>query len=286
MDEAIASSECGGSARRDPRGSRDPAARRAALAAILLTSALARGCLSYSPHEVPFGGRNLRIENLARLESRPPAARLRFAVVGDVQRAFDDAWDAVVRLNQIDDLAFVVQIGDFTDLGRAEEFERMAEVFAALEAPWLVVVGNHDLLGNGGNIFEALFGPRNSAFTHQRTRFVLLDTNSREYGFGAGVPDLGWLAAQLAPGPDHDRTVVLSHVWPWSSDFDPGLRDAFVAQLGDAEVALSLHGHDHSYRAELHEGVPYFIADTVGNRSLLLVDERESGALEVERIWF
>jgi 3',5'-cyclic AMP phosphodiesterase CpdA len=259
-------------------------ASRAALTAILLP-ALAGGCLSYSPHEVPFGGRNLRIENLTRLESRPPAPRLRFAVVGDVQRAFDDAWAAVSRLNRIEDLAFVVQVGDFTDLGRSDEFEQMAGVFSALEAPWFVVVGNHDLLGNGGNIFDALFGPRNNDFTYQRTRFVLLDTNSREYGFGAGVPDLDWLAGRLAPGPDHDRVVLFSHVWPWSSDFDPGLRDAFVEQLGEAGVALSLHGHDHSYAAEVHEGVPYFIADAAANRSVLLVEELPSGELGVERVW-
>lgn len=266
-------------------GLRAGAPARAVLAAALLP-VLAGACLSYSPHEVPLDGRNLRAESLARLESGPAAERLRFAVVGDVQRGFDEARDAVARLNQIEDLAFVVQVGDFSDCGRADEFETMAAVFSRLRVPWFVAVGNHDLLGNGGTIFDALFGPRSTAFTHLRTRFVLLDTNSREYGFAGGVPDLGWLEAQLAPGPDHDRAVVFSHVPPWSGDFDPALRDAFVSLLAEAGVALSFHGHDHTYLAEVHEGVPYVVTDHVEVRTLLLVEEEHSGELEVERIWF
>jgi 3',5'-cyclic AMP phosphodiesterase CpdA len=243
-------------------------------------------CLSYSPHEVPFSGRNLRAEKLAALESRPAPARLRFAVVGDVQGWYDDAWDAVRLLNGVEDLAFVVQAGDFTDLGRSHEFRQMGQVFEALAVPWFVVVGNHDLLGNGGTIFDELFGPRNTDFTYARTRFVLLDTNSREYGFAGAVPDLAWLEQRLAPSPDHDRVVVLSHVAPWSSDFDPGLRDAFVAQLGSARVALSIHAHEHSYAAQEHEGVPYFVADAVVNRTLLLVDELPSGGFDVRKVRF
>lgn len=243
-------------------------------------------CLSYSPHEVPFPSRNLRVQNLAALEARPPAARLRFAVVGDTQRSYDDARDAVGALNRMKDLAFVVQIGDFTDLGRSYEFEWMVEVFGALTVPWFVVVGNHDLLGNGGAIYDALLGPRNDAFTHARTRFVLLDTNSREYGFGGGVPDLAGLADRLAPGPEHDRAVVVSHVGPWSTDFDPSLREAFVSLLAGAGVVLSLHGHDHRYAEYEYEGVPYFVADEVADRALLVVEEEESGELEVRRVHF
>ena len=258
--------------------------RLVAMGAVL--PAVLAGCLSYSPHEVPFSGRNLRAENLAALESAPAPSPLRFAVVGDVQGWYDDAWDAVRLLNEVEGLAFVVQVGDFTDLGRSYEFELMAEVFEALEVPWFVVVGNHNLLGNGGTIFDELFGPRNSDFTYARTRFVLLDTNSREYGFGGGVPDLEWLASRLAPSPDHDRAVVFSHVGPWSSDFDPALREAFVTQLGAAGVALSIHGHDHRYAEYDCEGVRCFVADAVEGRTLLLVDELPSGDLDVRRVSF
>jgi 3',5'-cyclic-AMP phosphodiesterase len=252
-----------------------------ALAALLGGSS----CLSYSPHELP-PRRDVRGENLEWLESLPPAPRLKFAVVGDVQRTPDEALAAVRRLNDEEDLAFVVQVGDFTDLGLPDEFEIMSDVFDRLVVPWFVVIGNHDLLGNGGEIFDRLFGPRNHDFTYHRTRFVFLDTNSLEYGFDGRVPDLGWLAERLLPSPDHDRTVVLSHVWPWSSDFDPELRDEFLALLADAQVGVSLHGHDHHYRSRVEDGIRYYIADHVEQRTFLLVDEAPSGDLDVQRVRF
>jgi 3',5'-cyclic-AMP phosphodiesterase len=258
-----------------------PALAAGALAALLGGSS----CLSYSPHELP-PRRDVRGENLEWLESLPPAPRLKFAVVGDVQRTPDEALAAVRRLNDEEDLAFVVQVGDFTDLGLPDEFEIMSDVFDRLLVPWFVVIGNHDLLGDGGAIFDRLFGPRNHDFTYHRTRFVFLDTNSLEYGFGGRVPDLDWLEERLLPSPDHDRTVILSHVWPWSADFDPELRDEFLALLADGQVSLSLHGHDHHYRARTQERVRYFIADHVKQRTFLLVEEGPSGDLDVQRVGF
>lgn len=254
--------------------------------ALVLLPVLLGGCLSYSPHEVPTSSRDLRAENQARLEASPEAARLRFAVIGDVQRAFDETAAAVERLNELEDLAFVVQLGDFTDLGLLDEYELMIEVFAGLEAPWFTVIGNHDLLGNGGEIYDALLGPRNHDFTYRRTRFVFLDTNSREYAFRGSVPDLPWLAARLAPSPDHDRAVVFSHVAPSSDDFDPALREPFVAELAAAGVALSFHAHEHRYETGEYQGVPWVIADSAEHRSFLVVDELPSGGFELRRVTF
>lgn len=261
-------------------------ARRVFPGSIILLGALLGGCLSYSPHELPTSEREIHRENLAELEAGAAAEPLRFAVLGDVQRAFDETSTAVDRLNALDDLAFVVQVGDFTDQGLLYEFDLMNELFERLRMPYFVVVGNHDLLGNGDRIYESFFGPRNYDFTFQRTRLVFLDTNSREYGFGERAPDLAWLGPRIAPGPDHDRVVIFSHVWPWSDDFDPALRDPFLDQLGDADVVASFHGHDHTYRTRSHDGVQYVIADSAANRTFLVVTLLPSGELDVQRVPF
>jgi Icc protein len=253
-----------------------------------LFALLLAGCLEFTPHALPTGSEERDLH--AKMLSAPLPATddgvLVVAVVGDTQTHYDEADDAVGALNARDDLDLVVQVGDLTDLGTLDEFRVMRDVFDGLHAPWLVVVGNHDLLGNGRRIYERMFGARNLAFTRERTRVVLLDSNSREYGMDGTVPDVGWLAAQVAPSPEHDRTLVLAHVAPTSGDFDPGLVEPYLAALRGAGPAISVHGHEH--RLELREvgGVRVAIADKVNGRTYLLVRLPPDGEIELQVVPF
>lgn len=255
------------------------------LPAALLAAA---GCLEYSPHEVRLEAheRDLHEKALATLLARPPATPLRFAVVGDTQRYFDAAEDVVRALNARDDLAFVVQIGDFTHWGLADEYEIMNRIFRDLRVPYFVAIGIHDLLGTGRLVYEEMFGPLDFAFTYAGVRFVVLDDNSREYGFDGRVPDLAWLAAQLAPGPAHDRAVVVAHIPPDNPDFDPELRAEWFRVLREGGVTLALHGHSHEYRTSQEDGVPVVVADDLAGRSYLVVTATEDGGFDHERVGF
>jgi 3',5'-cyclic AMP phosphodiesterase CpdA len=249
---------------------------------------VAAGCFEYSPHELPShpSERDLHRKALGRLAATAPPSPLRFAVLGDTQLELDDAERAIESLGRRGDLALVVQVGDFTHLGLMAEYRLMKDVMDRLPVPWLVAFGNHDSLGNGGDIFARMFGPTDLAFEHGGTRFVLLDTNSVEAGFDGRIPDLGWLASQLGPGPDHDRIVVLSHIEPQSGDFDPRLRDGFHALLRDGGVRLSIHGHEHRFYEYEREGVRYVVADAVDDRHYLVVTAEPGGAFTVERVAF
>jgi hypothetical protein len=246
------------------------------------------GCLEYSPHAPPTAPehRDVHAKALARLAEAPAPSPLRFAVVGDTQRAFDAVEDAVAFLNARDDLAFVVQMGDFTHYGIAPEFVQMNDLFLRLRAPYFVVIGAHEHLGNGRDIYARMFGERELAFTHGRTRFLLFDSNSRELGFRGDVPDLAWLAAQLPGDGTYDLAVFFSHVLPGSSDFDPALEEPYLALLRGAGRVLSFHAHEHRFDFEERDGVPLYLADAVDHRSILVVTVHESGAFEVERVHF
>jgi 3',5'-cyclic AMP phosphodiesterase CpdA len=250
--------------------------------------AFAAGCLEYSPHVTKLEGaeRDLNHKAIARLAATPAPAVLRFAVVGDTQLALDEVEDAVAHLNRRTDLAFVVQVGDYTEFGQLFEFRLMNDVFAGLRVPWLVVIGNHDYLGNGEEIFVEMFGPRNQAFTFARTRFVLFDSNSREVAFSGDVPDLGFVAAQLEPDGDHDRAVLLSHVPPATSDFDPERVEGFDEILQTRAPVASFHGHEHGFRFEQREGVDLYVADWIVHRNYLVATLLPGGGVEVERVFF
>jgi 3',5'-cyclic AMP phosphodiesterase CpdA len=248
---------------------------------------LLAACLEYSPHAIVLDGseRDLNRKALARIAAAPAPEPLRFALVGDTQLAFDEAEDAIEHLNRRDDLAFVVQLGDFTHFGLLSEFRLMNELFARLRVPYLVVIGIHDYLGNGADVFHEMFGERDFAFTVGRTRFVIFDSNSLEFGFDGTVPDLAFLRAQLSPDGEHDRAILLSHVPPGTGDFDPGLVEGYLALLREAGSVASFHAHEHDSREGELAGTPLWVADSVDHRSYL-VATIGGGELRVEKVAF
>lgn len=281
-----------------------PGARSGGAAALALAALTLASCFQYSPHDLP-DEQGLHQRALAELARRPTALPFRFAVVGDVQQVFREAEDAIADLRRRDDLAFVVQVGDFTHMGLAFEYEAMARIFARLHVPWFVVVGNHDLVANGRAIYERMFGPTHLAFTHGGIQFLLLDTNGLESSFAPHVPDLVWVRAQLeegaaerarggdsgevdaelhAPAPVPPRVVVFSHVAAEDPEFNPELRQPFV-ELLDVAGAVSFHGHAHRYREWEDAGVRHYGADFVKHRNYLLVTVTEGG-LDVERVFY
>ncbi len=259
-------------------------ARHAALAACVLSL----GCLEYSPHALPTDSseRDLNAKAIERLIAAPPAGPLRIAVVGDTQRYFDDTHDLVAAINARDDVQLVVQVGDFAHVGILLEYRLTKDLFDRLRVPYLVVAGYHDLLGNGGAIYRAMFGPTNFAFTLGRVRLVFFDSNSSMHDFDGTVPDLAWLNAALAPSPDHERALAFSHVPAGAPDFDGALTAPLLALLGASRVELSLHSHAHEHQAYEHGGVRVVVVDSVDHRSYVLVTQRHDGGFDFERVAF
>ena len=256
---------------------------RRGAAALLLA-----GCLEYSPHAIPDEERHRDVhrKSLEALRASPPREPLRFAVLGDTQLNLDETARAIAALRARDDLAFVAQIGDFTHLGLSREYELTNDLFLDLGRPYFVAVGVHDLLGNGGDVFQRMFGPRNFAFAHAGVRFVFLDTNSVQVGHDGSVPDLAWLAAQLAPGAGDGPAVVFSHVDPTSSDFDQRLRDGWSATLREGGVAISFHGHAHRAMRYDEGGVLHVVLDELQAGTFLVVSRRPDGGLDLEEARF
>lgn len=240
------------------------------------------GCLEFSAHDLPEE-RDLHRRGVERLAREARDGPVRFVVIGDTQRDFDEARAFVKAVNGRDDVHFVVQVGDFTNTALAFEWDTMHRIFSALAVPYFVVIGNHDQLANGRQIYERVYGPIDFAFTYRGVRLVLLDTNGRESGFAPDVPDLAWLAEQLAPG-EHTHAVVLAHCPPTGGDFNAALRAPYVATLRDGG-AIGIHGHAHRYEAWVEDGVRLFTADAVDGFSYLLVTAL-AGELLVEQVFY
>jgi 3',5'-cyclic AMP phosphodiesterase CpdA len=226
--------------------------------------------LEFSPndHRVPAEFTNLTAKNLAKLQARPlPAGdTLRFVFTGDSQRFYDEAEELVASVNKLSGISMLIVAGDISDFGKAREMRWVDEKLRRLNVPYVTVVGNHDLVGNGRTTYQHIFGPLNYSFVYGDTKFIMVDTNSREYNFNGRIPDVPWLRQQLSDLGGARRQVVVSHVPPQDSDFDPTLTEPYARTLAAApKLVFKLNGHRHSFSIgePFDDGVTYINSHAV-----------------------
>lgn len=259
----------------------------------------------YHPNEIRLDAdeRELTAKALAQLAKQTPGDTIRVVLMGDSQRFYDEVEEFtrhVSALHKKRPIDLVLHSGDITDFGLTNEFRWVNDIMRHLPMPYLTAIGNHDLLANGGEVYERMYGPKNYQFDYGFLRFLIIDTNSREYNFSGQVPNLSWLQANLLPSPrptvgkapedaaQLSQQIVVSHVPPFSSDFDPKLEESFTHLLADNHLTqLSLHGHQHNWSEEEHydDGVNYLVAGSQQKRHYALISLWREG-YRIEQITF
>ena len=246
------------------------------------------GCFEYNPNEIILDDdeKNLTIKHLQKIATQNPSDTISIAFMGDSQRWYDETEDFVGHVNQNFDFDFVLHGGDISDFGLVKEFQWVNEILSDLKAPYLTAVGNHDLLANGKKIYNEMFGEYNYVFEYGDFRFIVIDTNSREYAFSGRVPDLDWLQRMLNENAANKKVIVVSHVPPWDGDFDSNLENDYVTMLADdPNVILSLHAHSHNFldREFYNDGTRYFVTTSMGDEGYAMIKLWSDG-MEIEQI--
>ena len=96
------------------------------------------------------GEKNINARNIEKIESNTSGKKqIRFAVISDTQRWYDETEDEVAHINLRNDLDFVMHCGDLTDFGVTKEFEWQQRILNKLRVPYVVILGNHDCIGSG-----------------------------------------------------------------------------------------------------------------------------------------
>jgi 3',5'-cyclic AMP phosphodiesterase CpdA len=193
---------------------------------------------------------------------------------GDAQRYYDQLDSLVQKVNQFKNIDFLILDGDISDFGLLQEFLRVNERLVKLHVPYICTVGNHDLNANGSEIYTRMFGPKNFSFTYKKYKFLCHDDNSREYNFPGNVPDLKWLSNELNDS-SAKWFVGVSHVPPWSPDFDQKMVHDYLNLLGSKPgFILSLHGHEHIAEEPVYynnDSVLYMNSNGVQNNKCYLL---------------
>ena len=247
--------------------------------ALFLAFAVLTSCnaFEFSPNQVFDNDtpRNLNEVNISRLKSQAGDDTITIAFVGDSQRFYDEVEEFVDKVNTIDGVDFVLLAGDVTDFGLLDEFEWIEESFSRLDKPYIAVIGNHDVIGNGEEVFERMFGPLNYSFVYKGVKFVVHNTNGREYT-DVAIPDISWLENEFSREESEavSHIVGVSHVPPTNGDFNPDLVEPYAALLARTpDFLVSLHGHvhDHEDHYPFNDGVRYITSYAFAQNTFVLL---------------
>ena len=243
------------------------------------------GCdmIESNPYDVHITGeKQLTYKNIELIE-RATAGKsiIRFAVISDSQRFYDETRDAVNAINARGDIDFVLHGGDLTEYGATKEFLWQRDILDKLSMPYVCVIGNHDCIATGIEAYKSLFGPLNFSFTAGDVRFVCLNTNSLEFDYSEAVPDLGYIKNEIATMDAGVRkSVVLMHASPYSEQFSNNLAQEFhqlLTRLRGLQFCVYGHGHNVTVDEFFNDGVIYYQCAATKKRSYLVFTIHDNG---------
>ncbi|WP_299759372.1 metallophosphoesterase [uncultured Pontibacter sp.] len=241
-------------------------------AGILSLALLNQACeeFEYSPYEIRLDEdeKNINGRNIARINALniAPDDTLRFVLTADTQGFYEENEKLVAHISQRNDIDFVLIGGDLTDFGLTKEFKLVHEDFKTLNVPYVAVVGNHDAINNGKEVFTAMYGDYDISFGVGNSRFILLNTNYLE--FDKQVPNLDWLEAELKASEGYDNIFVISHIPPTNNEFGEENAVRYGQLMNQYNVTYSLHGHNHNFKYHFPFGEQVPVLETAATEKL------------------
>ena len=151
--------------------------------------------------------------------------------------------------------------------------------------PYFTVIGNHDCLASGFEIYKEMFGPDDYSFTAGKCKFIFFNDIIWELEFRE--PDYFWLLDELMDHNAYTYVFIIAHIAPFSDSFTPLQQQAYITLADTNNVTLSIHGHhhEHFYREYYDDGVLYMTIGAIAKRYYVTLDIRPDTMI-MERIRF
>lgn len=234
--------------------------------------------IEYHPYDTDLDNEHLHVneKQLARLsEMTPDSDTLRFIWTGDTQRFYEETEAFVTAVNKTSGVDFVLHGGDLTDYGMKQEYLWMDDMLKELTIPYMVIVGNHDLVALGQSIYECIYGPTNFSFVYNRTKFMCLNTNVLGYDYTEPIPDFDYIKTSVNDSIEYeyDRTIVAFHSNPGGLEFNNNVADYFHSSIKQSKhLMFCLHAHAHNIQVNdyFNDGTIYYGCDDMESRTYML----------------
>lgn len=212
--------------------------------------------------------------NIARIEvADDNADTIRFAFMGDTQRYYDETAAFVREINQLEDIDFVIHGGDITDFGLSKEYVWIHEIMKGLKMPYVALVGNHDMIGHGKEIYKNMYGDFNFSFKFRKTRFICLNTNGLEADWKTPTPDFDFMHSFIDDTVGIDRTIVVMHSPPYNVQFRNQSVKPFkeiLEEYNNLLFCLYAHIHHLEEKQFFKNGIQFYGCDDISGRNYML----------------
>lgn len=209
-------------------------------------------------------------KNLDKIEQlQSSTSNFKFAVITDTHYFYDNLKKVINKINEDDEILFVIVTGDITEQGVLKEFEIFYDILQSLEKPYLTVIGNHEYLSNGGLIYNRMFGDFNYTLNFNNNKFIFFDNVVWESN---KTPDFNWLSNQLNNSSLFNQTFVFAHIPPTDSQLNDEMKQTYYSILEQNNVELSVHGHAHNYSLRNRNNVSYLTVPSINKNQYCVVN--------------
>jgi 3',5'-cyclic-AMP phosphodiesterase len=252
-----------------------------------LAVAAATSCIRTTPFQSDPSVSGLTQKNLKALDSRRPAPRpFKLVALGDTHIDYDNLARTIDAINARDDIELVLFTGDMTNLGLLQEYEWSHEQYSRLRIPYFTVIGNHDALGHGIEIYQEMYGPLDYSFSFGGVKFVMFNSNTLE--FQGAAPRREWLIDQVHDRRPEEGVILVAHHDLMSPDDYVG---GNVAELYEQLVQVDgvigvIHGHNKYFELQRWHGVPVLQCGTYEKVFFHTIVTVDGSRLSFERCQF
>lgn len=167
---------------------------------------------------------------------------IHIALIADSHTNYESLTTVVNLINHTP-LDFAIHLGDMTDIGHSIEYYAFLSIIENLKTPLFTVIGNHDTIGHGKNIYKYHFGDFNYFVDYKSVRFVFFNNNQLDFLNSGGI-DFNWLEKTVDTSPY--PVFLFQHIDPFNNDyFSEDQKNHFKQIVNKPQVASIYHGHLH-----------------------------------------
>lgn len=225
------------------------------------------------PYDVHINGNHdINRKNIEKIKKKcNKKDTIRIAFISDSHGWYTDLKDEIAHINKRKDLDFIIHCGDLTETGTTKEYIWTRDELSKLRIPYVALIGNHDFLGTGNQVYDYIYGEKNFSFILNRTKFVCINTNATEYDYLAAVPNFDFMESEMTKDSVlFDRTLLIMHAPPYSDQFNNNVAKAFRRYIDFFPgLMCCIYGHNHNNRTEdiYNDGLLFYGIDCAAHRN-------------------